>query len=134
MSDNVSHETLCLTPAIKAQIEQRRAGVRKKVHHHGLLCSKCLEKPPASENDRYCKRCRADDRKERRRIAKEANARNAAIAAGVLAVVSKAERNHKKLKGYKNGQSRNGRAQASPHEGEPCRDTVPSDDGHPART
>lgn len=71
MSEHVSHETPCLTSNLAMQIQQRRAGRRQKVHHHGTLCSRCLANPPASERDRYCKLCRAADRRERRRIASE---------------------------------------------------------------
>lgn len=71
MSDPVSHETLCLTPAILMQVQQRWEGRRRKVHHHGLLCSKCLVRAPAGENDRYCRPCRAQDRRERRAAAKQ---------------------------------------------------------------
>ena len=62
----VHHETPCLTPKIAAQVELRRAGMRRKVHHCGLLCSRCLENPPAGPNDRYCRPCRAADRRARR--------------------------------------------------------------------
>lgn len=71
MSEHVSHVTLCLTSNLVAQIRERRAGRRHKVHHNGTLCSRCLARAPASERDRYCKECRAADRRERRRIAAE---------------------------------------------------------------
>lgn len=102
MSDRVSCETHCLTPAILLQVEQRRAGKRKNVHHHGLLCSKCLEDPPASDRDRYCKKCRAADRRDRRRAEKALHARNAVIAEGVLAAVAACENNNTS-KGKDNG-------------------------------
>jgi NMD protein affecting ribosome stability and mRNA decay len=70
MSD-VSHETNRFTSNIAAQIEQRARGIRKQIRHGGQLCSHCLEKPPAGPNDRYCRECRAADRRARRIAAKE---------------------------------------------------------------
>lgn len=118
MSEAVSHETLCLTPAIMLQVEQRRAGRRQKVHHHGLLCSKCLEKPPAGPNDRYCRDCRAADRRDRRAAAKEINARNAAIAQGVAAVLAESE-NNKLSKGQDNERDQTRIPPPTPDAGEP---------------
>src|SRR3954471_3478614 len=52
--DNVSQQTL--SDKIAAQVEMRRAGRRKRVHHGGALCSKCLVQQPISGN-RYCREC-----------------------------------------------------------------------------
>lgn len=72
MSDNVSCVTENLPSNIAAQIAAKKRGDRKIVHHGGLLCSRCLEKPPAAP-DRYCRDCRlaysaAHKRKQTREI------------------------------------------------------------------
>lgn len=67
MSDHVSHATGSLPLNIQRQIEQKRAGRRRKVHHHGQLCSKCLENPPRAPGDRYCAECRKIVMREHRR-------------------------------------------------------------------
>lgn len=71
MSENVSRETECLPSNIAMQVEQRRMGKRRKVHHGGTLCSRCLKRPPASAKDRYCNLCRAADRRKRRKFERE---------------------------------------------------------------
>jgi hypothetical protein len=64
-------KTTGLTIKIRAQIDELRAGRRMRVAHGGLLCSRCLENSPAGPNDRYCRPCRAADRRERRAQPKE---------------------------------------------------------------
>lgn len=49
---------------IAAQIEQRRLGKRGNVRHGGSLCSRCLEKPPATPSQAYCAECRNRDRRQ----------------------------------------------------------------------
>ena len=73
MSDKRSDsgETSCLSSNIQEQIKQRAKGSRHKVHHNGLLCSKCLSQPPASLNDRYCHECRAAYNRVRRKAERE---------------------------------------------------------------
>jgi hypothetical protein len=73
MSDDVSHETRCLPGNIVLQIEQRRLGKRKHVRHGGLLCSGCLENPPAP-GQRYCAGCHAAANvRHRARVKQELN-------------------------------------------------------------
>jgi hypothetical protein len=69
MTADVARETRCLTNNIEQQIEQRRAGKRKKVRHGGLLCCGCLSAPPAAP-DRYCHDCRAARSRADRRAAR----------------------------------------------------------------
>lgn len=52
--NDVSQQTV--SDKIAAQVEMRRAGRRKRVHHGGALCSKCLARPPIA-NNRYCREC-----------------------------------------------------------------------------
>jgi hypothetical protein len=71
VSDNVFHETKGCPLNIAAQIEERRAGRRKFIHHGGTLCSKCLERPPTS-GQRYCNPCHAEaNRASRARLSRE---------------------------------------------------------------
>jgi hypothetical protein len=68
---SVTPATLCLSANIAAQIEQRALGRRKLVRHGGLLCSRCLEQPPAGAVDRYCHGCRAAYNRDRRKAERE---------------------------------------------------------------
>jgi len=60
------NETECSTQ-ITAQIRMKAAGRRKHVMHGGTLCSRCLSRPPASNKVRYCRQCKTDHERQRRR-------------------------------------------------------------------
>jgi hypothetical protein len=64
---HVQHDDTRETPTgkIAMQVEMRRAGRRKRVHHGGTLCSGCYDEPPIS-GQRYGKKCHAARERKRR--------------------------------------------------------------------
>jgi len=57
MSAAVNCETQGFKENIAQQIEMKRAGRRKHVHHGGTVCSGCYAEPPLP-GQRYGKNCR----------------------------------------------------------------------------
>jgi hypothetical protein len=57
-------EALNIVFPVKQRVQA--VGRRRYDEHHGQLCSCCLKNPPASDHDRYCKKCRAGKQREHR--------------------------------------------------------------------
>lgn len=100
-----SREAECFTNNIKYQLAARDEGRRKIIRHGGALCCRCHANPPISAKSRYCKECRRLYNEEWRKQAKvhqaveaEKNAKNAAIAEGVTALLQQ----HNTSKGNEN--------------------------------